>query len=62
MRIKIVKWKPMTWHWLNREDLENKELEVIKVIESTKYKRRKSYLLQEPDKFVLAKDCIIISE
>ena len=34
MRIKIVKWKPMTWHWLNREDLENKELEVIKVIES----------------------------
>ena len=62
MKIKIIKWKPMTWHWLNREDLEGNEIEVIKEIESTKNKGKISYLIKEPNKYVPAKDCIIVGE
>lgn len=62
MKIKIIKWKPMTWHWLNREQLEGKEIEVIKEVESTKYKGNRSYLIKEPNKYVSAKDCIIVKE
>lgn len=62
MKIKIVKWKPMTWHWLNREELEGKELEVIKEVESEVYKGKISYLIKETNKYVLAKDCVIVSD
>lgn len=62
MKVKIVKWKPMTWHWLHREELEDEELEVLDVTEPTTYKGKMSYLIKEPDKYVLAKDCIVVAE
>lgn len=57
-----MKWKPMTWHWLNREELEGKELEVLDVAESTRYKGKKAYLIRKPNRYVSAKDCKVVSE
>jgi len=61
MKIKITKWKSMTWCWLNREELEGKELEVIKVVESGLHKVKKAYLIKEPNRYVSARDCIVVS-
>jgi hypothetical protein len=62
MKIKIIKWKPMTWYWLNREELEGKEFEVLEVTGSAVYKGKMSYLIKEPDKYVPARDCMVVSE
>lgn len=61
MKIKITKWKSMTWHWLNKEKLENKEIEVLKVEELMKGNGlRKRYLIQEPNRYVSARDCVVV--
>lgn len=62
MKVKITKWKPMTWYWLNREELEGKDLEVLEVAESTIYKGKISYLIRKPDKYVPARDCMVVSD
>lgn len=50
MKIKIIKWKPMTWYWLDKKELEGKELEVIKEVESALHKGKMAYLIKEPNK------------
>jgi len=52
----------MTWHWLNRKELEGKEIEVLREVEPVSYKGRKPYLIKEPNRSVSAKDCIVVSE
>ncbi|UYZ39030.1 hypothetical protein OD350_28580 (plasmid) [Clostridium beijerinckii] len=60
MKIKIIKWKPMSWYWLIREELEGQELEVIRAVESALYKGKMAYLIKEPDKYVPAKNCEVV--
>lgn len=58
MKIIIIKWEPMSWHWLHKEELENKELDVIKKVAKGK---KNFYLIKEPNKYVSSKDCIEIN-
>lgn len=51
----------MSWYWLIKEQLENKELEVIKEEESVLYKGQLAYLLKGYDKYIPAKACEIIT-
>lgn len=62
MKIKITKWKPMTWYWLHKEELEGKELEVIREEVSVLSKGKVAYLIQEPNRYVPAKDCLIVGK